>query len=707
MKKADDKLIARCKKGLASALERENTARERWKADYKFANADPDNGYQWESKLLHSRQHDPNGARPALTINKTKQHNRQITNEARQNKPAVRVFPVDGGADKKTAEILNGIIRHIEANSDADSAYETATEHQVDAGIGYWRVVTDYARDDTFDQEIFIRRIKNPLNVVLGDHNEADGSDAREGWIFNDVPRDEFLRRYPSVDPASWEDLDSAGWITKDTVRECEYFVITDKQDTLIVGDDGNPVLWSKLKPEDQARYALRKDLRKRPVNTPTLTWYKLAGDGTELDSRELLGRYIPIVKVVGEELEIDGEIDRKGHTRTMKDAQRMYNYWSSAGVEFGALQGRQPYLASAEAIAGYEDYWNAVNKTNQPYLPYNAFDDEGNAIPMPVRQQPPVAAPMFMTGMQVAAEELKMASGQYDSSLGRSGTATSGRQELAQQQKGDTATFHFRDNLARAVRFTGKILIDLIPKIYDTPRIARMLGEDGKDDEVQVDPSMDVGYREEQDPRTNEIRRIFNPSIGRYDVRAGSGPSYSTRRQEAFYALTDLAGRNPQVMQVAGDLVMKAADFPMAEELAERFEKALPPGIKGDDSVDPQVQAMQQQLQQAQSQLQDLGQKYNMLHDAKGIETQKLHLDGYRAETDRLKILVGQMPQQIAQAIAQEFGLNLAAEPPLESAGPGPLPAAAPPPEAGPAVPQHEETPPSAGFSLPEQQLQ
>ncbi|KFC61950.1 portal protein [Massilia sp. LC238] len=704
MPKADQKIIDRCKKGLASALEREQNARDRWKADYKFANADPDNGYQWDAALLKARMNDPNGARPALTINKTKQHNRQITNEARQNKPAVRVFPVDGGADKKTAQILNGIIRHIEANSDADSAYETATEHQVDAGVGYWRVVTDYASDDSFDQEIFIRRIKNPLNVVLGDHNEADASDAREGWIFNDVPRDEFLRRYPNVNPADWDALDSAGWVTRDTVRECEYFLITDEEDTLIVGDDGATVLWSKLSPEDQARYKLRNDLRKRPVKRAKLTWYKLGGDGEQLDSRELAGRYIPIVKVVGEELEIDGEIDRKGHTRGMKDAQRMYNYWTSAGVEFGALQGKQPYLAPAEAIEGYEEYWNNINKSNQPYLPYNAFDGDGNAIPMPVRQQPPVAAPMYMSGMQVAAEELKMASGQYDSSLGRSGNATSGRQELAQQQKGDTATFHFRDNVARAIRYTGKILVDLIPKIYDTPRIARMLGEDGKDDEVQIDPSMKVAYREEQDPMTNEIKRIFNPSIGRYDVRVGSGPSYSTRRQEAFYALTDLAGRNPQVMQVAGDLVMKAADFPMAEELAERFEKALPPNIKDKNAPTPEMQQLQQKLEQTEAQLQALGQQYNQLHDGREVDERKLYLDQYRAETERLKIIYPQMPQQIAQVIAQDFGLELVNEAPLTQGNgePGPPPAAPPPPEA---QQQYEENPPSAGFSLPEPQ--
>jgi hypothetical protein len=186
MAKVDDKLLERVKKDLQRQLERESDARDLWKKDLKFANADPDNGWQWPDDMRKSREADK---RPCLTINKTKQHNRQITNDARQNKPSVRVVPVDSGADRKTAEILNGIIRHIEANSSADTAYDTAAEHAVDAGLGYWRVITDYASDDSFDQDIFIRRVKNPLTIVLGPHNEADGSDAKQAWVFEDLER--------------------------------------------------------------------------------------------------------------------------------------------------------------------------------------------------------------------------------------------------------------------------------------------------------------------------------------------------------------------------------------------------------------------------------------------------------------------------------------------------------------------------------------
>ncbi len=700
--KTSDKLLAEVKKRFKRCEDFEIEARALWRADVRFANGDPDNGWQWDDMMRKARQQDK---RPCLTINKTKQHNRQITNDQRQNKPAIRVYPVDSGADKKTAEIINGVIRHIEQNSNAEVAYDTAAEHQVDGGLGYWRVVTDYASDDSFDQEIFIRRVKNPLNVYLDpDIQEADGSDARFGFVFEELPREEFEARYPNVDAADWSlDGPADDWLSKDNVRICEYFRRVELADKLFVDAEGNVLKASDM---DQAALvaAASAGWRSRPVKRLQVEWYLVAGN-TVLEKKDWPGRYIPIVRVVGDEIEIDGKIDRKGHTRQMKDAQRMYNYNSSASVEYGALQTKTPILAAAEAIEGYEDHWNNANTQNKPYLPYNHRDELGNPLPVPTRIQPPSPATLFLDGMRVASEEMKMASGQYDASMGAQSNETSGRAIMARQREGDTATFHFIDNIARAIKYTGKILVDLIPKVYDTPRLIRILGEDGKEDHAQIDPSSKQAYVKQQ-TTAGELQEIYNPGIGRYDVVVAVGPSYSTRRQETFQALTEIASRNPAVMQLAGDLVMKAADFPMAEELAERFEKALPPNVKGEEGADPKTQALQQQLEQTQAQLQELGSKYNQLHDAKGVETQKLRLDSYRAETDRLKILVGQMPQQVSQAIAQEFGLDLASEPLVAPDGaPHDAAAAPPPPAAGPATPQPEENPPSAGFSLPEQQ--
>jgi hypothetical protein len=619
----DEKLVEECHREFKACEDRESNTRTLWKADLRFANGDPDNGFQWDDALRKQRELDK---RPCLTTNKVKQHNRQITNDARQNKPAIRVYPVDSGADKKTAEIYNGVIRHIEANSNADTAYDIAGEFAVDAGLGYWRVTTDYAADDSFDQEIFIKSIPNPLNVYLGRHAEPDGSDAKCGFVFEDMPKEEFEAKYPDCEPMGWPTDAGSDWLGQETIRVAEFFKIVEEADTLCAGPDGQPFKLSEVEDPEMAK-AIKADesIQKRKVSVRKCKWYLIAGDKI-LDRRDWLGKYIPIVRVVGEEVEIDGKVDRKGHTRALKDAQRMYNYWSSAGVEYGALQGKQPYLAPAEAIAGYEKYWDNLNTSNLPYLPYNATEPStGNPLPMPQRQMPPVTAPMYMEGMRVASEEMKMASGQYDAAMGKQSNETSGRAIMARQRESDNATFHFIDNVARAIRYTGKILVDLIPKVYDTARVVRILGEDGTDDVAQIDPQSPRAVVEQKDPMTGAIQEIYNPSVGRYDVTVAVGPSYGTKREEAFQALTEMSSRNPQLMQVAGDLVMRAADFPMAEEIAERLEKTLPPGLAepkdGQPQIPPEVmqqmqamdqqnQAMQQALQEASQMIGDLQQK-------------------------------------------------------------------------------------------------
>ncbi|MHB1098363.1 MAG: portal protein [Burkholderiales bacterium] len=651
---AEEKIVDEAHKRFARCVEHESEARTLWENDLRFANADPDNGWQWEREMRKQRILDK---RPSLTINKVKQHNRQITNDARQNKPSVRVLPVDSGADTKTADILNGIIRHIEANSSADTAYDTAAEFAVDAGLGYWRIVTDYASDDSFDQEIFIKRVKNPLNVYLDqDIQEADGSDAKFGFVFEDISKDEFERKYPDAETGgsqSWGSV-PGGWMTKDTIRVAEYFRITYKTDTLIAGPDGQTMKLSEIQDPDVAK-AIQADttIKTRKISVPVVEWYKIAGDKI-LEKNDWLGRYIPIVRVVGDEIEIDGKVDRKGHTRAMKDAQRMYNYWTTSAVEFVALQGKQPYLSPAEAIEGYEKYWDNLNTSNLPYLPYNSTDEAGNQIPMPQRQQPPVMAAAYMSGMQVASDEMKAASGQYNPSFGINEQSQSGRAVMALQRKGDNATFHFVDNVARAIKYTGKILVDLIPKIYDTPRVVRILGEDGTEDKAHIDPTQKQSVTSQKDDLTGEIREIYNPSVGRYDVVVAVGPSYGTKRQEAFQALTEMSSRNPQLLQVAGDLIMKAADFPMADQIAERLEKTLPPGLRDDDEnqpTDPKVQQLTQQVQQMDQVIQKMTEEV----EGNDIERRKLEIDEYNAETNRLKVIgAGMSPEQVQQIVMQ-----------------------------------------------------
>lgn len=708
-KTEDQKIIEQAHKAFEVDFAYESDARNLFKEDLRFSNGDPDNKFQWEQSFVRARE--LNG-RPCLTINKIKIHNRQITNEARQNKPSVRVYPVDSGADRKTADIFNGIIRHIEQNSDAETAYDIASEFAVDAGIGYWRIITDYASDDSFDQEIFIKPIKNPLNVLMDSRiQEPDGSDAKRAFIFRDIPKDEFENDYPRAEGASWDVLPGQNsWRTNDSVRVAEYFYVDSKDDVLYALPDGTTALESEI-PKNILDDVKANAERTRKVKSPRIKWCLIAGDEI-LEKKDWAGKYIPIVRVVGEEHEIDGKLDRKGHTRPMKDAQRMYNYNASASIEYGALQTKTPIIAANEAIDGFEKYWERANTENLPYLPFNHLDEGGSPLPIPQRMTAPAPAMLFIEGMNTASEQMNMASGQYESQFGNNPQNQSGRAINALQRKGDIATFHFIDNVSRAIKYTGKILVDLIPKIYDTSKVIRILGEDGTEKYVQLNPKAERSYIKQRDQLTGEVQEIFNPTVGRYDVAVSVGASYTTRRQEAFDSMIQLAQGNPQLMQVAGDLIMKAADFPMADQLANRLEKTLPPGLKDNESEDPEVQAvkaqaqqiiqqLQQQLQAAEQAMQEAQQEFAELKqqaeskDAEiTIKAKETEIKAFDAETKRLQVELTAAQtavniddfQQLQNAVAlliEQIPIHESTEPPEIEA--------------------QEQQPASAGFFTPE----
>lgn len=695
-----DKIVQQAQKRFERCQEVEGEFRQRFVADVKFANGDSDNCWQWDEAMSQRRKLT---GRPCLTINKTRQHCLQIINDAKQNKPSVKTLPVDSDADIQIAKILDGCIRHIEYNSHAEIAYDTATEFAVQGGIGYWRVVTEYAHDGSFDQEIFIRRVKNPQTVYLDpDIQSGDGADAKFGFVFEDMSKEEFEAAYPGetaseiVFPSEGQGND---WIGKDRIRIAEYFTKGSKADTLVAHPIKGPVLLSKLDEAERKAIESDKSIKSRTVDQPTITWYKIAGDKV-IDEREWPGRYIPIVRVVGEEIDIDGKMERKGHVRPLKDPQRMYNFMSSAQTEFIALQTKTPYKAAVEAIAGYENYWANANNENASYLPYNSRDEEGNEIPAPEREQPPVGAQAYLTAMQTAQQELMMASGQYQENFGQQSNANAGVAIQARQRQGDKATYHFIDNLARAIRFTGRILVDLIPKVYDTARVLRIMGEDGSEQFARINPKQPhpVGDQNGQAVQMNPndkptpeqaAQLIYNPGIGRYDVTVEVGPSFETRRAEAFNALSSIIGQNQDLMNKAGDLLFKAADFPMAQDVAERLRRGIPPALLG-DGPSPQEQDMQQKMAHMGQMIEHLSQ---MLQDERqGREQQEINIKGFDAETKRLAALGQPVDAELIAHLATQTVLRMFQEGPPEGAPPGP------------AQPQPQQNPPSAGFSLPDQ---
>lgn len=1011
----EERIIREAKDRFKICVNWEATARTNFEYDYKFANGDTHNKYQWDNDVIEQRK-----SRPILTINKTAQHNLAVINDSKQNKPGIRIRPVGDEASYDAAQIFQELIYHIEYISNAENIYDSAMTFQVEAGMGYWRIDTDFISDESFDQEIYIKRIKDPRSVYLDPNiTEVDGSDANFGFIFDDTPKDLFAAEYPDYALIAAQSVlgetANDGWITDKNVRVCEYYRRTQKKDKLITWttQDGRQVIKrkSKLTEQEKQEYDIVTEddtskrlfqYQERKIVASDIHWYKIAGDRI-IDEGPWLGKYIPIIRLPGTETVINGVLDRKGHTRALIDPQRMYNWnsplslntplptpsgwttmgevkegdwlldengqpilvigksqihynhkcyrvnfdndsfiiadsehlWTveergkrksqtwdwqnkilttkelepkkhfiavtkaldltdidlpihpymlgvwlgdgstavniitsgledyldltqiiksygynvgtpriysnstavsltihglrnelvladvlnnkhipfiylrasreqrelllrglmdtdghfstnnnqcifintnkliidgivellrtlgiksktslikgvtkkfpngnfyttedayrvaftadpeiqifnltrklekqskvrnlhwrrtkrhkivsiteiqsvpvqcivvksethlflaglgmvpthnSADVEFGALQTKTPWLAPMAAVEGFEGLYDTANTVNRSWLPYNHIDEDGNPIPAPTRPAPPQASPAYVQRMQTSQNEMMMASGQYQAQFGEAENAKSGVAINARARQGDRATYHFVDNQAIAIRFTGKQLIDLIPKVYDTKRVQRITTRDGSIMNITIDPNAPDALQQmetqEQDKNRKIKEIVFNPNVGVYDIQSDIGPSYATRRMEAFAALTQMATTNEEIMKIGGDLVFKVADFPEADILAERWRRAIPPAILG-EGPDPQTeQAMNmaaekiQQLsglvgQQAEE-LKNRDREFKIKEDELELKGRGLKLDAgkagiaedrgdYEAETKRL----------------------------------------------------------------------
>lgn len=990
-----DPVVEEARKRWDRCAEFESMWRTKFLDDLKFANADSDNGYQWPNSIRRSRDVEN---RPCLTMNIIRQHNLQIVNQARQNKSSVKIVATGGEATTEAANIFKALVRNTEYVSNAEAAYRTARKYQVDGGYGAWRLTTGYVSDKTFDQEIYIDEIPDPLSIYGDcDGQRSDGLDWKYAFAFDNVPKAQFRDAYPKwAEMAGQQPLGIGStdddYVTKDFVRVCEYFRIVTKPDKLV----------SFIDPASGERKCLRKSfLRKagmdevlehrltkmRDIEPETVEWKLIVGQRV-IDETIWLGRYIPIVRIIGEESRLDGILDRKGHTRSMKDAQRMYNYnadlsidtrvptpfgWTTIGqisdgdwvfdqkgqpvqvekalpikynercfkitfdtgysvvsnethiwkieergkrkaatfdwkertvctgelvpgkhfitvtapleleakydlpidpyilgvwlgdgssaagrisahqddaseerclieqrgfttgeirqdgdskgvsftifglrtqlnaagllgekhiprkyfrgskeqrlellrglmdtdghfapkvnqcifintnreiiqgilelcaslgikttlskhpaqvrqiknrechfskesyrvqftadpdvavfnltrkveqqtasrkthwrrtkrhgivsivevpsvpvrcltldtadhlylcgegmipthnsaqVEFVALQGKTPWVAAVKAIEELEQYWNSANTTNHSVLPYNHVDDSNpdRPIPPPQRQEPPRDSPAYQSGMETAFNQMMMTSGQYQNQLGMQGNERTGAAIGKRQQQSDTSTFHFQDNFAEGLRTTGKMLIDLYPKVYVAKRVMKILADDGSDLEVEVNPAAKQAYQQMVDHRGKVVKRIFNPSLGEYDVAADVGPSYGTRREESLEALTLILTQAPGLTGIVGDLLFKNMDIEEAQEAAQRLKRMVPPQALG-QGPSAKEQELQQQIQALSQALTKSLQRVAKT-DLKLVgKDQMRDIDAHEAETKRMAALAKLLP--------------------------------------------------------------
>jgi hypothetical protein len=676
MAEKEKDIIARAQDNFKSCLDWEALSRQRFRDDMRFLFADSDNQDQWEP-AVKARRH--MATQPMITINKVHTHWLMIVNQMKENKPSIQVHPTNGEASYEAAQIYEGLIRHIEYKSNAKVAYDIASEQQVGGGIGYVQVITKYADDSTFDQEIFIKEIPDALSVYLDPHiKKRDGSDAKYAFIYEDMPRREFERKYPNIKvPTS---NGNQQWVTKDIVKVATYYEKETRKEWLysITNDDGSVKFMRESDITIEERKLFNEIIRtggegidRRRIDKHVIKKYLIGG--TEVLEKGIWpGTYIPIARQVGEEVIIEQRLDRKGIVRYMKDAQRAYNYNASAALEYGALQSKSPYIAPVDAINGLENYWATANIENHAYLPYNNLDEQGNSVPMPQKAPAPMGAPVYMDGMQTANMEMMMTSGQYDQTFGEQSQELSGVSIDKRINQGNRATFHFQDAQANTIQFVGKIIIDLIPKIYDTKRIVRILGEDGSEDQIMVDPQAKQAIIQNEQEVEAKIQTIFNPNVGKFDVVAECGPSYDTKRAEAFDAMTGLLKAQPALSQVIGDLYMGSADFPGADKLQERMRNWIPASILGTGPSE-QEQQMMAQLQEYQAAIQALTQQLNEKQSMISIEKQRADIDAlnhlalryenerqdsiqaFKAETDRLKAILANMKPEQMNAIAQK----------------------------------------------------
>ena len=610
------------------AIEHEDKNRKAFKDDIDFSLLEN----QWPEKVRRDRELE---GRPCLTVNKLASMGRQVVNEARKNKPGITIHPVDDGSDPDTAEVFNGIIRNIEQSSNAEVAYDTALESAVFGGFGYWRINTQYASDDTFDQDIVIERISNTLAVVPDCYSQAaDSSDWNWCFVTENITKREFKKRFPKAEQVdfksdAWKQVNSP-WQDGDMVQIAEYWVREKAKNKIVMLTDGRVMDADEFEANIEAFKAEGAEVQaEREVESHKVTQYMISGVEV-LETIEWAGVYIPIIPVYGSEVTLEGKRVFRSLIRGAKDAQQMFNYWRTTSTELVAMAPKAPFIGRKGAFETDAQKWATANTQSWAYMEYDG--------PEAPQRQPFVGVPAGALQEALnASDDIKATLGMYDASIGARSNETSGKAIVARQMESDTATFHFIDNLSRAIRHSGRILIDLIPKVYSVPRVVRILGKDGEPDMKQINAPTIEQKKNPETGEVQEIEKIYELGAGRYDLTVSAGPSFASQRQEAASQMISLIQAYPDAAPVIGDLLVKNLDWPGADEIAERLKAAMGPAAGGDQAQNPQLQQAGQMVQQQAQAISQLRQELQAAQQDRSLEAQKLQIQAFEAETKRM----------------------------------------------------------------------
>jgi len=640
----DAAIIDECRDRYSRATDAESANRTEAITDLKFGDGD-----QWAQNLRDERFKD---GRPYLTINLTDAMVRRVTNACRENRPRIKVHPVGDGADVQTAKVVDGLIRHIEATSGADYAYDTAVESAVRGGWGYIGIEGDYIDSNSFDQELKIIPFPNPFMCYMDPASRApDGSDAE--WFIESqmIKRTEYRQRFGHIDAAGWQYMgagdDVADWSNKEELRLAKYWRIEREKDTLCLMSDGSNKYRSELPKADTMAAAGLMIVKTRPTLRRVVKCYLLT-QSKILSTTTWPGKYIPRVPVYGRQLDINGAVMRKGMIRDLRDPARMYNYAQTAKTETYALQPKAPWLGPEGFMEGHEAAWRDANRKPIVALEYKPVRlDDGTYAPPPERQVPPQPNAGFAEwGESTKNDFLAVAGMAHDPGQDAKGETVSGIALRRRQGLADVAHYDFYDNLCRSLRHLGRIIVDLVPSYYDTPRIQRIIEEDGTPKSVNIN-------EKQMDPMTQAVMKVKNDlTVGRYDIVVDTGPSYQTKREESAEAQLELLATplGQMVSTAAGDLIIRGMDFPNADTIADRLQAMIPAAqMDAHSDLPPKAQTLiaglQAQLKQAnQKQLAlelELQAKHGLEQMKQQGETQRVQMKE-AAETERTRMELG-----------------------------------------------------------------
>lgn len=600
MSKKEDKILDEIREHLKTAEEYWHDNYERGVEDKEFVTVE---GAQWEKGAVAKRKAD---GKPSLEFNLSRAYCRQQINTQRQNRPQAKVVPVDNGADPDVANIIEGLIKDTEEGSDSESAYDTAAENAVYGGIGFFRIVTDYVNELSFNQEPRFMPVHNPHAVYLDPMSRAlDGSDANWAIVGEWVSKSDIKKQYgeDALVDVNFDEYSSWANEVEDTVRVAEYFKKSQVQDKLWMLEDGTIGYKSELlkKYDVSEEEALTSGLitSERDTTRTEIKWFKVSGSKV-LEETIFPGQYIPVVPVYGEVTFVGEERHIFSLVHFAKDPQRLYNYWKS--TEAHILQKNQDdvLVVDAQGITGFENQWQ--NPGSYAAVMYNYKNDNGEVNAAPQRigaAQPPV-------GILNAAESAKAAItdilNMHAPMMGGQGNETSGVAIGMRQRQSETAQFHLQDNLNKSIRHGARILLGLYQALYTVPMIRRIIGTDGEAKMVKL-------LQEDEGAFTDV-------TVGRYDVRMDTGPSFNTQREQNFALMMQLLSMNPQLFSLVGDILLQNSPLLNAKEIAERIKLTMPPQVLGKgDQIDPE---------QAKSQIMQLDQLVQkMTADIEGLQKQ------------------------------------------------------------------------------------